>query len=246
EDLLRGGPGGRGHPEDEPSGDLLIRGGHVDVRVVADRPVGFIEHDQAHLVQGDPLRPDVVPDHLRGRHDDLVLPPEELPFLGGRRLAGEKRDPIDDEDLPQGGRMLLDEGFRWCKEETLPPFRRRTSAITIAATTVFPMPVGRTTSVDRSRQARAMFTWYALSSTAPRRSSSCVTATSSERRGVRIILCTRSADDVADGGRRPRRSRSRRQRTRPRRRAPRESHWTPSPTSSSTPSRWGRSPQTRR
>src|SRR5207248_11600128 len=31
-------------------------------------------------------------------------------------------------------------------------------------TTVFPMPVGRTTSVDRSRQARAMFTWYALSS----------------------------------------------------------------------------------
>ena len=122
EDLLRGGPGGRGHPEHKPSRDLLVCRGHVDVCVVADRSVGFVEHDQAHIVQGDPLRPDVVPDHLRRRHDDLVLPPEEFALFRGRRLAGEEGDPIDDEDLPQGGRMLLDEGFRRGEEEDLAPF----------------------------------------------------------------------------------------------------------------------------
>ena len=122
EDLLRGGPGGRGHPEHKPSRDLLVRRGHVDVRVIADRPVGFVEHDQAHVVQGDSLRADVVPDHLRRRHDDLVLPPEEFALFRGRRLAGEEGDPIDDEDLPQGGRMLLDEGFRRGEEEDLAPF----------------------------------------------------------------------------------------------------------------------------
>jgi len=49
-------------------------------------------------------------------------------------------------------------GFVGARKRIFPPRRRRISAITIAATTVLPIPVGRTTRVDRSRHARAMFT----------------------------------------------------------------------------------------
>ena len=117
EDLLRGGTGGCSHPEDQPTGDLLVRRGDVDVGVIADRAVGFVEHDQADVVQGDPLRPQVVPDPLRRRDDDLVLPPQEFSILGRGRLAGEERDPVDDQDVPHRCGVLLDEGLRRSEEE---------------------------------------------------------------------------------------------------------------------------------
>src|SRR5213594_627277 len=109
EDLLRGGPRRRGHPEDQSIRDFLVCRRDVDVRVVADRAMRLVEDDQAHVVEGDAFRPHVVPNHLGRRDDDLVLPPEEFAILGSGRLAREERDPVDDEDLPHRGRVLLDE-----------------------------------------------------------------------------------------------------------------------------------------
>src|SRR5438093_497298 len=97
--------------------------------------------------------------------------------------------------------------FVGARKSIRPPRRRKTSAMTNAAMTVLPMPVGSTTRVDRSRHARAMFTWYARSSTAPRRRSSCVTNTAGEPRGPRKNLCVGEANDggpvrsAADGTR---------------------------------------------
>ena len=48
-------------------------------------------------------------------------------------------------------------GFVGAKKRTRPPWVWRISAMTRAAMTVLPMPVGRTTSVDRCRQEVAMF-----------------------------------------------------------------------------------------
>ncbi len=50
-------------------------------------------------------------------------------------------------------------GFVGARRRTRPSPRCRTSAMTNRATTVLPMPVGRTTRVERSRQERAMFSW---------------------------------------------------------------------------------------
>src|SRR5439155_20634750 len=47
--------------------------------------------------------------------------------------------------------------------------------------------------------ARAMFTWYARSSTAPRRRSSCVTNTAGEPRRPRKNLCVGDANDGGPG-----------------------------------------------
>src|SRR3989442_7187879 len=117
EDLLRGGPRRRRHPEYQPIRDLLGGARDVDVRVVADRAMRLVEDDQAHVVEGDAFRPQVVPNDLGRRDDDLVLPPEEFAILWGRRLAREERDTVDDEDLPHRGRVLLDERLRRSEEE---------------------------------------------------------------------------------------------------------------------------------
>src|SRR5438128_489990 len=86
-------------------------------------------------------------------------------------------------------------GFVGARKRIRPPRRRRTSAMTMAAMTVLPIPVGRTTRVDRSRHARAMFTWYARSSTVSRRRSSCVTDTAGEQGRRRRTLRSEGRHD---------------------------------------------------
>ena len=85
-----------------------------------------------------------------------------------RKISSLSRGSTSPVIMPMRLPSIMVSSVRWCcstsgrvgaRKSTFPPFFCSTSAMTMAATTVFPSPVGRTSSVEEREARRASSTW---------------------------------------------------------------------------------------
>ena len=112
-DLGRAAAGGGGHAQHQLSVVLVLRR-HRHVGVAAYGPVRFIENNELHVLERDPLVLQVVGYHLGRGDDDVVLDPERFPLLWVH-LPGEDGDRPSDDHLPEEGSVLLHQRLRRCQ-----------------------------------------------------------------------------------------------------------------------------------